>query len=246
MPETSIPGSPALYILKTGDTLPALKSEFGDFEAWIARGLEGQGLPVRVIDARQDEAWPAAQALAGVVVSGSPSMVTERAPWSERGAAWLAELVAAEVPLLGICYGHQLLAHALGGEVGHHPAGIEIGTVQVERHDAARDDALLGGLPPRFAAQVVHEQTVLRLPPGATVLAGNAHEPHQAFRIGACAWGVQFHPEFSAPVMRGYVERLGPRLARPADPAAVQDTPEAAALLPRFARWVRSRQAIPV
>lgn len=232
-----------LCIIKTGDTLPALAREFGDFEDWISSGLRGQGLPLRVIDARSEASLPAVGDMAGVVLSGSPAMVTDRAPWSERCAEWLAGVVVAGIPVLGICYGHQLLAHALGGEVGHHPCGIEIGTVEVERHELALDDPLLGELPPRFAAQVVHEQTVLRLPPGATPLAGNAHEPHQAFRIGTCAWGLQFHPEFGAEVMRGYVQQLGPRLPRVVDPALVMDTPEAADLLPRFARWVRARQA---
>lgn len=238
----------ALCIIKTGDTLPALRERHGDFEDWIARGLAGQGLPVRTIDPRQGTNWPAPAQIAGVVVTGSPAMVTDRADWSERTAAWLAQLVEEEVPVLGICYGHQLLAHALGGTVGRHPQGIEIGTVTVECADAARGDALLGALPTHFAAQVVHEQSVLQLPPGATALAGNAHEPHQAFRVGRCAWGVQFHPEFSAEVMRGYIDVLGPRLAPTVDRANVRDTPEAAGLLPRFARWavaLHARTALP-
>jgi GMP synthase (glutamine-hydrolysing) len=136
----------ALCIIKTGDTLPVLRERHGDFEDWIARGLAGQGLPVRTIDPRQGANWPAPAQIAGVVVTGSPAMVTDRADWSERTAAWLAQLVEEEVPVLGICYGHQLLAHALGGTVGRHPQGIEIGTVTVECADAARGDALLGAL----------------------------------------------------------------------------------------------------
>lgn len=235
------PTTPALYIIKTGDTLPALQTQHGDFEDWIERGLQGQGLPVRTIDPRTQAEWPAQAQIAGVVVTGSPAMVTDRAEWSERTAAWLALQVGQDVPVLGICYGHQLLAHALGGAVGHHPQGIEIGTVAVQSTEAAASDPVFGALPAQFQAQVVHEQSVLRLPPGATVLARNGHEPHQAFRVGPHAWGVQFHPEFSRTVMQDYLDLLGSKKPGAASPGPADDTPEAAALLPRFARWVHSR-----
>ena len=243
------PGAtPALWIVQTGSAPAALVATHGDFDRWIARGLHAGGaggdLPVRTIDARQSPAWPAREHIAGVVVTGSPAMVTDRAAWSERTAAWLARLVQDGVPLLGICYGHQLLAHALGGEVGHHPAGLEIGSVAVQRLPAAEGDALLGGVPAEFRAHTVHEQSVRRLPPGAVALAANAHEPHHAFRAGRCAWGVQFHPEFSAPVMRDYVQFFAPALDRggvdvPALAAQVEDTPWACALLARFAQLAR-------
>ena len=237
--------SRTLWIIKTGDTLPALKAAHGDFEDWIARGLNpataNNPLAVQALDARTATAWPQPGQIAGVVVTGSPAMVTDREPWSERTAAWLVSVVAARVPVLGICYGHQLLAHALGGEVARHPAGLEIGTVAVQRLAGAEGDALLGHLPARFGAQVVHEQTVRRLPPGAVALAANAHEPHHAFRVGPCAWGLQFHPEFSDAVMRDYVACFAPALQRAGmDVAAleqgVQATPESASLLARFAQ----------
>ena len=96
-----------------------------------------------------------------------------------------------------------------------------------------------------FPAQVVHRQSVHRLPAGAVRLAANAFEPNQAFRVGPAAWGVQFHPEFSAQAMRAYVERLGPELRNEGhDPAAlaagVADTPAAARVLRHFARHVQA------
>jgi GMP synthase (glutamine-hydrolysing) len=238
---SSAPPNRPILILKTGSTHAHIRARLGDFDDWIAAGLRQGGADVQVRDATVGEALPAHGQIAGVVITGSHAMVSERAPWSEALVPWLQTAIAQRTPMLGICYGHQLLAHALGGGVDHHPDGVEIGTVTVALHEAARTDALLGGLPAAFPAQAVHWQSVRRLPPGAVLLAGSAHEAHHAFRVGPCAWGVQFHPEFSEAALRDYLDGLGDLLAREGRDAAaiaarLQATPEAASVLPRFAQ----------
>lgn len=231
-----------LLILKTGSTHPHIREQLGDFDDWIAEGLrQGGATAIETHDAQQQALTAPPTAFSGVVLTGSHSMVSEREPWSEALVPWLQAAVAAGTPLLGICYGHQLLAHALGGEVAHHPQGVEIGTVAVERHAASADDPLLGRLPERFPAQAVHWQSVRRLPSDAVLLAGSAHEAHHAFRVGQRAWGVQFHPEFSDEALRAYLDGLGPTLAQQGLDAAqianaLRPTPEAASVLPRFAQ----------
>lgn len=237
----------ALVIVKVGDAVAELIPDHGDYDAWIRDGFGPTRLPVRVVDPRVGEALPTAPGVAGVVVTGSDAMVTDRAGWSEATARWLADVVAHGVPVLGICYGHQLLAHALGGMVIYHPAGKEIGTVPVEQTDIARDDPLFADLPERFPAHVVHSQTVAILPPGAVILASNDFEPHHAFRVGPSAWGVQFHPEFSVAATRAcIVESERSLRLSGTDPAALADavteTPEATSLLARFARFVDDAQ----
>lgn len=234
-----------LVIVKLGDTFEALRAQRGDFEHWIADGLDTRTLPLLVVDPRRGDALPDPDQVAGVVVTGSHAMVSNREPWSEATAAWLAQLVARDTPVLGICYGHQLLAHALGGEAGNHPRGVEIGTVTVTLDEAAATDPLLHGLPAQFPAHTVHWQSALRLPEGAVRLAGSAHEPVQAFRVGGHAWGVQFHPEFDAEAMRGYIDLLADDLVGAGtDPAALRErvapTGAAAGLLGRFARIVEA------
>lgn len=234
-----------LLIVNTGSTHAHIRERLGDFDDWIAAGLVRGGAPsVQRHDARTGLP-PPPDRFAGIVLTGSHAMVSEREPWSEALVPWLQAAVQAQTPVLGICYGHQLLAHALGGEVGHHPQGVEIGTVTVQRHAAAADDLLLGALPEAFAAQAVHWQSVCALPPGAVLLASSAHEAHHAFRVGDCAWGVQFHPEFSAGALRAYLDGLGDTLAREGRDAVqiragLKDTPEAASVLPRFARLALS------
>lgn len=225
-----------LLIVKTGSTYPDIATQWGDFEHWIMAGLGEPNLPISVVDPRAGMPLPPPAEVAGAIVTGSHSMVTDREPWSEETAAWLREAVAVELPVLGICYGHQLLAHAMGGVVGFHPGGIELGTIEVELTPAAQDDVLFSGMPSRFFGQSAHRQSVRRLPPEAVLLAGNAFEPHQAYRLGRRAWGVQFHPEFGVPATAAYVSR---NATPDSPPPRVADTPEAASLLRRFAQLTR-------
>lgn len=210
----------------------------GGFDRWIRVAA---GLPAsrtRVVDVEAGEPLPAA-GFAGAIVTGSAAMVTDRHDWSERTADWLRNTVAAGRPVLGICYGHQLLAHALGGEVGDSPGGRRMGTVQVSLLPGAQADPLFSGLPSPFSAQVTHMQRVLRAPPDAVLLASAGHDPCHAFRCGDAAWGVQFHPEFSVARMRGYLlARADALRAEGQDPHALisqlRAAPHARKVLRRF------------
>jgi GMP synthase (glutamine-hydrolysing) len=189
----------------------------------------------------EGEELPAPHETDGLVITGSAAMVSEAEPWSERTAVWLRDAVEAGVPILGICFGHQLLAHALGGVVGPNPRGREIGTVSLALTDSAATDPLLGGLPVRIDVHATHLESVLDLPPGAQLLASSDLDPHHAFRMpGRPVWGVQFHPEFSAEVTRGYiVAKRDDMRAEGMDPdrllAGVRDTPWGGEILTRFA-----------
>lgn len=191
-------------ILETGDPVDSLRRHRG-FGHWIrvSAGLAGREFVTLRVHA--GDALPDQHGWAGVLISGSGAMVTDRADWSERTAEWLRHAHGRGTPMLGICYGHQLIAHALGGHVDYHPKGREMGTVDVMLDPAAGDDPLFGDLPGTFHAHTTHMQSVLTPPPGAVVLARSGHDGCKAFRIGERSWGVQFHPEFSAHHMRGYI-----------------------------------------
>jgi GMP synthase (glutamine-hydrolysing) len=193
-----------MLIVKTGTVRTAMDDADGDFEHWIAQGL---GRRVQVCSVFEGEELPDPHEIDAAVVTGSAAMVSDGDTWSQRTAAWLRDAVGAGVPVLGICFGHQLLAHALGGRVGPNPRGREIGTITVGLSDAAATDPLFAGLPERIQVQATHLESVLELPPDALPLASSALDPHHAFRVpGRPVWGVQFHPEFSAAVTRGYIE----------------------------------------
>ena len=230
-------------IVKTGGALPALRDARGDYDAWIAAGMGLAHDAVDVVDSEAGESLPDPAAPQGVVVTGSSAMVSERAAWSEAAGAWLVRAAEAGTPIFGICYGHQLLAQTLGGAVGTNPRGREIGTVQVRSLARARDDALLGVLGDTSHAHATHVESVLALPDGAVRLAESDLDPMQAIRFGDRVWGVQFHPEFDAEVIRTYLAARRDRVVAEgldADAllAGVRDTPKAARLLRRFAELI--------
>jgi GMP synthase (glutamine-hydrolysing) len=198
-----------LFILKTGGTFADLAARRGDFEDWFAAHLHAHypGLMLRVLHAQQHPELPPPAACDGLLITGSDKTVHEHEPWSVRAGEWLAAVVAAGVPVLGVCYGHQLLADALGGITGRNPRGREIGVVEIE---VSTGDPLFDGLPPRFPVFATHCDAVLTLPQDGRVLAGNSHTAVQALAIGPHARGVQFHPEFDADVMRHYLQTRAP------------------------------------
>lgn len=224
-------------IIEAGQPVAELRRH-GTFAQWIrhAAGLRRERGVVCAVE--QGQALPPThEGFAGVLISGSAAMVTERLAWSETTAAWLKTAGDAGLPLFGICYGHQLLAHAYGGEVGDNPKGREIGTVDIHCLPGAEDDVLLQGLTNPFRAQVSHLQTVTRAPDGATVLATSALDDCQAFRLQSHIWGVQFHPEFSAAITRGYVKARRANIRKEGlDPKAIAASIVAAPLARRVLR----------
>ena len=216
----------------------------GGFPHWIrvAAGLAPDDAVVANVEA--GDPLPRREGFAGVIVTGSAAMVTDRHDWSERSAEWLRDAAHEGMSLLGICYGHQLLAHALGGEVGDNPAGRESGTVPIDLHPQAGDDPLFGGFPSRFLAHTTHVQTVAKPPADATVLAKSEQDACHAFRWRDRVWGVQFHPEFATRHMHGYVHARAEQLRREgrcpnAIAREVTAAPQARKLLRRFVRHAR-------
>src|SRR5690606_23101726 len=168
-------------IVEAGQPVPSMRRH-GGFAHWIRSGAGLARGEVEVVNVQAGDAPPAHGDHAGVIVSGSGAMVSDREAWSERTADWLRDAAHGGAPVFGICYGHQLLAHALGGEVADNPRGLELGTVDLELRAEAGDDPLFTGLGGRIQAQATHVQSVLRPPEGAVVLAGSALADCHALR----------------------------------------------------------------
>lgn len=134
-----------------------------------------------------------------LLVMGGPMDVweEEKHPWLVLEKAAIREAVRERhMPFLGVCLGHQLLADALGGEVGPM-AQPELGILEVELTTEATRDPLFSNLPRRSSALQWHGAEVQRVPPGGTVLARSPACAVQAFRAGPAAWGIQYHVELT-------------------------------------------------
>src|SRR5205814_3272405 len=213
--------SPRLLIVQTGST-----QLHGDYPRWFERTL---GFEMPVTRAHEGEQLgPALDRVRprGIIVSGSPLSVTERAPWMLPLGDELLRAGASGIPVLGVCFGHQLLARAAGGDVIVNPRGREIGTVRVQLTEAGRKDVLFEwARGAEIEVQATHLDAVDPLPPGATVLASNENTAAQAYRLSQTVAGVQFHPELWAAAMRDLIFSRRDTLAaegRDADGLAAQ------------------------
>jgi len=123
---------------------------------------------------------------------------TQTYPWTEGLNDLIRRAADRALPTLGSCWGHQVLARALGGRVVHDPDHSELGCGWVELTDAGAADALFCQFSSRFQANMGHHDRVVELPPGSTELARN-DQPHQAFRLDDVpVYGTQFHSELDA------------------------------------------------
>jgi GMP synthase (glutamine-hydrolysing) len=212
-----------ILILKLGSTYPFLSVKYGDFEDWIKSYLEPISQEFSIIDVQAIRNFPDPKKYSGIILTGSHATIMDREDWSERTAAWLPKVIDKEIPLLGICYGHQLIAHAMGGIVDNNPRGSEFGTMEITLTETAKKDALWDNLPEKVFVHTGHKQSVVKLPRGAKVLASSKRDPHTAFVIPPSTWGTQFHPEYNEIIVSGYVKEAVEALqAEGQDPDQIQ------------------------
>lgn len=240
-----------LAILQMGDPPLDIQQKLGVQSDWMIAALPDTTLTVKVLRPASGDVLPEPATLAGAILTGSTAMVTDREDWSEYSAAWIRQAMAQHVPLLGICYGHQLMSHALGGVVDYHPAGREIGQLPIQLHEGAKHDPLLADLPQSFMANLTHEQSVLQPPTHATVLASSEHDAHQILRYSPHALSLQFHPEFSTEVMSYFLSRREALFSTegydiPAMCAALGPTPVAQKILHDFTHQLLENRAPPL
>jgi len=238
-----------ILIIRAGSTFSDITDAYGNFDEWVFRGLcVGRDL-VHVVDIFSGEELPCHSQCLGAVMTGSHSMVTEKPDWSEKAGRWIVKAVEKELPFLGICYGHQLLVQAAGGCVDYHPKGMEIGTYEISLTEESAADPLFSRIQSNFPAHTTHSQTAISLPDGAVRLAESAHDRHHAVRVGSCAWGVQFHPEFSTDIMRQYILKQKDALVKNGEDVEkllenVKETAQAASVQEIFARFCIEKNSV--
>lgn len=175
----------------------------------IGTWLPEAGLGLEVVEPwRGDELPDTVQGHEALVVMGGPQQAYDdsSAAWIGRTKDLIRSAVAQGIPTLGVCLGAQLLAEATGGQVKPGENGPELGAKLVGKRDAAGADPLFWDLPLSPVVVQWHWDAVTELPPDATLLMSSTAYPHQAFRVGDRAWGIQFHIEADAAMVARWAD----------------------------------------
>lgn len=189
-------------ILLADELRDVLKPAYGDYAGMFKRLLDGRDFQFAVYDVCAG-AFPKPAECDGYIITGSRHGVYDRLTWIAPLLDFSRSLFARRIPQLGVCFGHQLVAQALGGAAGKSDKGWGLGL-----HNWTVENAQDWMRPPRdqIALLVSHQDQVLRLPPNARRLWASDFCPNAAFYIGDAVFCMQGHPEFDPPFMRELLE----------------------------------------
>lgn len=241
-----------ILILQTGQSIKQARDKYGDFDELFIKGLGVDKSQTKTIHVYDDLVFPNPEKLAGILITGSPAMVTEGNKWCIKTQQWLKQFIDTDLPILGVCYGHQLLAKILGGTVDWNPNGREIGQVEMVITTSSQDDSLLASLvkdsTQSIKVQATHQQAVTFLPNDVTILGRTQLDSYHCFCYKNHIWGMQFHPEFTPEIIKDYIrlrsddikeEELNPDQLI----AEVEDINNGPTLLQRFAKICFQRES---
>lgn len=191
-----------LGILQTGHAPDELLQNFGDYDL-LFRRLLGEKTFDYVTYPVVDNIFPdSVESADGWLITGSRYSVNDPDPWIGKLIALIREIKASGRPMVGICFGHQAIAKALGGAVGENPGGWIAGASEYRTPEGERDRTLLAW----------HKEQILTLPGEAEIVSGSSACPYAVLRYGDVALTCQAHPEFTADFIRGLVETRGQSL----------------------------------
>ena len=164
--------------------------------------FQGEGFSLKTVDLSRKEHLPTDfSGIKAVVSLGGPMNVyeEEKYPFLKGEDVFIKEVLKKQIPFLGICLGAQLLAKAAGAKVSKSPTK-EVGWFKIQMAKTAQKDPLFSGLGPEITIFQWHEDT-FDVPQGGTLLATGQNCPHQAFKVGKCAYGIQFHIEVTEAII---------------------------------------------
>lgn len=192
-------------ILETGEVPEQLARRHGDYPAMFERLLRAAdpALEFSVFHVVDEQLPGAVDVCDAWLVTGSRHGVYDPLPWIEPLKAFLKAAYEAGVPIIGICFGHQILAEALGGRAVKSDKGWGLG---VRRYTVHHKPAWMTGIDHEFALNALHQDQVVELPADAEVLAGSEFCPYAVLAYRGNAISIQPHPEFETAYLRDLIE----------------------------------------
>lgn len=185
-----------LTIIQTGDVPAPLRNQFGPYRKMFERMFDGtgQGFTYDMVAVSEGEPFPDPGRLEGIVITGSPAGVYDDFPWLDPLRAFIRDAYGRRTPMLGVCFGHQIMADALGGDVRKSEKGWGLGR---HNYGVVSRPAFMRAAPSMLAVACSHQDQVITPPAEADVILASDFTPNAglAYRNGA-ALSFQPHPEF--------------------------------------------------
>ena len=212
-----------VLIIDCGPSLSDVSKHHGVAPEWIMESLKNKGCNFTWVkpyvgakfQSNNADAW---------IITGSPCSVYNCEAWMVNLEEEMKNIQFSQIPVLGICFGHQLIAKCFGGTVELNPQGWELGAYPVQFTAAGKKSQLFSGMEENAIVYESHQDSVTVLPENAIQLARN-NKGNQAFMIHDNFYGVQFHPEFSWEVIKMYVfirSAMGVKVDDPSVPESTQ------------------------
>ena len=224
-----------IIILSAGPGLPEVVTKYGHSSEWIPDILSNHQVEFEVKKAYEND-FDSISDVDGWIITGSKYSVYDDVDWIKNLQNYIKKILSMNKPILGICFGHQLLAKTLGGVVEKNSLGWELGSYSISLTSKGKKSSLFNNIDDKLIVYESHQDSVTVMPDGAVELAYN-QKCTQAFQLYQTLYSVQFHPEFSWDVMKKYVSIRG-STGVPVDDPAVSESQQGHLILHNFIKLI--------
>ncbi len=196
-----------ILVIKYGDTYPEILDKYGSFDDWV---IEQSNLPrnvFKIFDLSKGQKLRHPGEYIAAIITGSHHNVNEKSQWISYLKDWIITAQYSNTYVLGICFGHQIIAEALGGKVSQNKKGLHIGADKISLSKEGINDPLFKNINKNTRYYFSHNYSIDQAPEQSEVLANNDKCSVAAFKKNKL-YGVQFHPEFTGNIFEMYSTTL--------------------------------------